>query len=230
MRISILLALFIFTWAGPTFAAENRCLIMVHGLGRSANSLWIAEQFFHARGYHVHRLEYPSTKKNFDRLAAQVKEDAENLCPSAPNFLTHSMGGIVLRIIKSRHPDFKVARVVMLGPPNHGSEIVDEWGDWSFFAQLNGPAGVNLGRNGIVTRLPRVDFDLGIIAGNRSFNPYYSHLINGTDDGKVSVQSTKVDGMTDHIVLPVTHTFMMNSNTVLEQALHFLENGYFRRE
>ncbi len=95
---------------------------------------------------------------------------------------------------------------------------------------LNGPAGVRLGRDGIVRELPNVDFDLGIIAGSRSLNPYYSYLITGRDDGKVSIEAKKVAGMKDHIVLPVTHTFMMNNAEVLNQALHFFQNGYFRKE
>ena len=230
MRLFILFAVSIFTWIPPALSTENRCIIMLHGLGRSANSLWIAEQFFTARDYEVHRLAYPSTKKDLDQLGEQIRREAQGLCSTTPNFLTHSMGGIILRVIKSTHPDFAVARVVMLGPPNHGSEIVDEWGDWKLFVQLNGPAGARLGRDGIVTELPNVDFDLGIIAGSRSLNPYYSHLITGQDDGKVSIEATKVAGMKDHIVLPVTHTFMMNSGEVLNQALHFFQNGYFRKE
>ena len=118
-----------FTWIPPALSIENRCIIMLHGLGRSANSLWIAEQFFTARDYEVHRLDYPSTKKDLDQLGEQIRSEAQGLCSTTPNFLTHSMGGIILRVIKSTHPDFAVARVVMLGPPNHGSEIVDEWGD-----------------------------------------------------------------------------------------------------
>jgi triacylglycerol lipase len=203
---------------------------MLHGLGRSTNTLWIAEQFFAARDYEVYRLAYPSTKKDLDQLGEQIRKEAQGLCPTTPNFLTNSMGGIILRVIKSTHPDFAVARVVMLGPPNHSSEIVDEWGDWKLFVQLNGPAGALLGRDGIVAELPNVDFDLGTIAGSRSLNPYYSYLITGPDDGKVSIEATKVTGMKDHIVLPVTHTFMMNSAEVLNQALHFFQNGYFREE
>jgi triacylglycerol lipase len=191
---------------------------------------WIAEQFFTARDYEVHRLAYPSTKEDLGQLGEQIRSEAQGLCPTTPNFLTHSMGGIILRVIKSTHPDFAVARVVMLGPPNNGSEIVDEWWDWKLFVQLNGPAGARLGRDGIVTELPNVEFDLGIIAGSRSLNPYYSHLITGPDDGKVSIEATNVAGMQDHIVLPVTHTFMMNSGEVLNQALHFFQNGYFRKE
>ena len=230
MRLFILFAVSFFTWMPPALSTENRCVIMLHGLGRSTNTLWTAEQFFAARDYEVYRLAYPSTKKDLDQLGEQIRKEAQGLCPTTLNFLTNSMGGIILRVIKSTHPDFAVARVVMLGPPNHGSEIVDEWGDWKLFVQLNGPAGARLGRDGIVAELPNVDFDLGIIAGSRSLNPYYSYLITGPDDGKVSIEATKVTGMKDHIVLPVTHTFMMNSAEVLNQALHFFQNGYFREE
>lgn len=169
-------------------------------------------------------------KKDLHQLGEQIKREAQGLCSTTPNFLTHSMGGIILRVIKSTHPDFAAARVVMLGLPNHGSEIVDEWWDWKLFMQLNGPAAARLGRDGIVRELPNVDFDLGIIAGSRSLNPCYLYLITGADDGKVSIEATKVAGMKDHIVLPVTHTFMMNNAEVLNQALHFFQNGYFRKE
>jgi triacylglycerol lipase len=203
---------------------------MLQGSGSSANSLWSAEQFFTTRDYEVYRLAYPSTKKDLGQLVEQIRKEAQGLCPTTPNFLTHSMGGIILRVIKSTHPDFAVARFVMLGPPNHGSEIVDEWGDRKLFVQLNGPAGASIGRDGVFTELPNVEFDLGIIAGSRSLNPYFSYLITGPDDGKVSIEATNVAGMQDHIVLPVTHTFMMNNAEVLNQALHFFQNGYFRKE
>ena len=176
MRLFNLFAVSIFTWILPALSRENRCIIMLHGLGRSANSFWIAEQFFTAHDYEVHRFAYPSTQKDLGELGVQIRSEARGLCPATPNFLTYSKGGIILRVIKSTHPDFTVARVVMLGPPNHRSEIVDEWGDWKLFVQLNGPAGARLGRDGIVTELSNVDFDLGIIAGSRSLNPYYSYF------------------------------------------------------
>ena len=112
MRIFILFAAAIFTWIPPALSTENRCIIMPHGLGRSANSLWIAEQFFTARYYEAHRLAYPSTKKDLGQLGEQISKEAQGLCLTTPNFLTYSMGGIILRVIKSMHPDFAVARVV----------------------------------------------------------------------------------------------------------------------
>ena len=126
-------------------------------------------------------------------------------------------------------PEAKWNRVVMLAPPNQGSELVDALGDLQPFALINGPAGQQLGTgsDGLPSRLGPVPFDLGVIAGSRSLNPVYSTLLPGPDDGKVTVASTKVAGMQDHLTLPLTHTFMMNSPEALVQVLNFFDTGAF---
>ena len=119
----------------------------------------------------------------------------------------------------------------MLGPPNQGSEVVDVFGRLWLFGIINGPAGRELGTScdSIPNKLGPVTFPLGVIAGDCSINWINSIFIPGPDDGKVSVERTKIAGMTDHIVLPSTHPFLMRNRMAIAQTLHFLRTGEFER-
>lgn len=209
----------------------SRSVILIHGLARSPASLWLLGRALARAGWAVRSLRYPSTRAPLEELIAHLRP-LIGQCEGRIDFVTHSLGGILLRGFLATERPEHLGRAVMLAPPNQGSELVDRLSGLRPYRWINGPAGMQIGTDpaSFLRRLPPVDYPVGVIAGSRTANILLSQFLPKPNDGKVSVASTHVAGETDHLTLPVTHTYMMNNPKVIGQVRKFLQDGRFSRQ
>ena len=231
MRLTSIVLLLLLV--GPAHArATADQVVLVHGLARSSRSMEPLADFLRAHRLVVHNVDYPSREKGPDELVAYLAEAVRECCPPGTgrlHFVTHSLGGILVRQLLAQEELPHLGRVVMLAPPNQGSEVIDEWGSWPLFGAVLGPTATELGTapDSFPNRIGAPRFELGVIAARKSANPIGSLLIPGADDGAVSVERARLEGARDFIVVDATHTFIMRDHTVAEQVLHFLREGRF---
>lgn len=210
------------------------CAILLHGLGRGPSSLNKMQHALMSRGYAVWNEGYDSTSATIEELSPVIDRGmrfCEEKGATRIDFVTHSMGGILVRHYFQGRSAAKVGAVVMLAPPNHGSEVADRYRDSWWFRWGMGPAGQQLGTgpDSLPRRLAPIPISVGVIAGTRTSDPWFSFLFEGENDGKVSVESTKLAEMKDHLRVRAGHTFLMRSDEVIRQSLYFLENSRFQR-
>lgn len=231
-RALIVILLFVFT-ASLQSQDQDEGVVLLHGLCRTKSSMKKMEKALLLEGYRVVNIAYLSRSGSINKLSdetiAQALENPELKDCTKIHFVTHSLGGILVRSYFKRHNFSRIGRVVMLGPPNQGSEVVDILGSWWLFRKVNGPAGVELttASDSLPNNLGPVNFECGVIAGTRSINWINSMMIKGKDDGKVSVERTKVEGMKAHLKVPVTHPYLMKNKRVIKKTIKFLESGSF---
>ena len=241
IKYTLTLFFIFYTGCGFTQSVNNKtnmdreAVILLHGLARTSTSMNKMQEALEDEGFKTCNIDYPSTQHRISILAQEhivpkIKACVGNI-DSSIHFVTHSMGGILVRYFAKHALISPMGRVVMLSPPNQGSEIVDALGDTWFFEFINGPAGRELGTDtgSMPLRLGPADFEVGIITGSRSINLILSLMIEGSDDGKVSVERAKLEGMKDFMVLPSTHPFIMRNEKAIAQTIYFLNHGVFKK-
>ena len=215
---------------------SNEFVILLHGLGRTRFSMSRIAKKLDAAGYIVVNCGYPSTRGDIgylvDQHVAKAVAKCRNRNAAKIHVVTHSLGGILIRGYLQRNSLPAGSRIVMLGPPNRGSEVVDQLRKFALFKWILGPSAVQLGTgpDSVPNRLNRIGQQIGIIAGNVSSDPWFSRIFAGAHDGKVSVHRTRLDEMADFLVLPCGHTFIMRSQSAIDQIETFLRAGRFKHE
>lgn len=210
---------------------KKETVILLHGLARTKRSMSALEKALSKEGYHVLNIDYPSTKKNIAKLSFIIYEKIKKEClerDTKIHFVAYSMGCIIVRQLLTKHQVSNVGNIVLLAPPNHGSEVADYLQNNLLYKYFYGPAGLELTTHTARTNpFPPLQHSFGVIAGNVCLDPLAYFILPKGHDGKVTIESTKLEGMSDHIIVPCSHTFIMRNKAVIEQVLHFLRKGKF---
>lgn len=219
----------------PLFAANEDpdCAILLHGLARTSSSMNDMQAALIDAGFAVAKIDYPSRVEPIEALAGPAIEKGLAQCRAQTagkiHVITHSMGGILFRQYTSVNGAADFERTVMLAPPNKGSEAVDGLRNVPGFQWLNGPAGLQLGtdKDSVPLKLGPALSNVGVVAGTFSINIVLSTYLPDPDDGKVSVESTKLDGMCAHLQVDVSHPFIMEDEAVIAEVISYLNTGKF---
>lgn len=222
-----------FRYSQTKIAGVSRGVILLHGL-RSSSYIWKKlEPALTAQNYAVIKVDYPSSRFTIEQLAPTAIGEAVTRCRTmgidSIYFVGHSMGNILLRYYLDHYQVPELQRIVMICPPNQGSEMVDRFEKVPGFALINGPAGMQLGTkpDGFVKSLGEPPCEFGVIAATKSWNWIASMFIPGPDDGRVSVENAKLDGMVDFATVKASHHFVTRNETAIAKVVHFLNYGSF---
>jgi len=198
-------------------------IVLLHGLWRSVRAMEGLARHLNKEGYETLNIPYPSFRKPLDEIVAGVQE-AIPPSEKPTHFVTHSMGGIVLRCLAREAPDLITGKIVMLAPPNQGSEIID-WLEDSFIARtLFGPGGMSLTTENVRQRIPgfQKDHHVAVVMGRSNRLPLFRSLLGDDHDGIVTVAGGKVRGMKQFDMIKADHTLIMNNPEAQKRILSYL--------
>jgi len=213
-------------------AAPGDRIVFLHGLWRSYLAMDGVAQEFYSEGYETVNLSYPSFTKPMEEIVARVHHELKSLPQKKTHFVTHSLGGIVVRHLARHHPELVSGRVVMVAPPSQGSEIIDWLEECPLTRIAFGPAGLSLSTTRVMAEVPQLSdtVEVGVIMGHSKKLPFFQEFLESENDGIVSVEKGRLPKMQDFTVVEGDHTFIMNEPLVRKLAKRFLQLGHFREK
>ena len=203
-------------------------VILVHGLWMAAPVCAPLAWRLRARGYDVACFSYRSVRHPLEESGARLRAFIHAQRSRRPHLVGHSLGGLVVLRALAQHPDLPVGRVILLGSPATGSAAVDQLLSSTRGRVLVGAALPDWKREWGEDVARR--YEVAAIAGTRRMGIGMLVVrLDGVNDGVVRVEETRLRGLKDHLLLPVTHSQMLVSGRVAAQIDAFLGGGRFLR-
>jgi len=219
-----------------TTEASADFVVLLHGLRGSSTDFQKMDKVLLEHGFNVCRIDYPSRKYSIEALADTAISEVIRQCEphgcQTLHFVAHSMGCIMVRYYLQENKIEKLGRIIFISPPNHGTELVDKFAWSALFRKFNGPGGMQLGagENGFIKSLEMPPYEFGVIMSTRSINPVESMFIHGKDDGRVSIESARLEGMRDFVLVRSNHHVAMKKDETIKQVINFLHTGQFEKD
>ena len=214
-------------------ANSKQCVVLLHGWAKSGKCMEAIERNLQKEGFHTINISYPSRENTIDEIIEKYIHPniPPNNC-SEIHFIGHSMGGIVTRYYLSKYKPSNLGKVILIASPNQGSELVQKFQTTKWIANILGPGCLQIAKNStLLTSIAKPYYKVGIISADLSINPITSlFFLAGPDDGTVTVESTLLEDMTDHVTISSTHTMVLKHHMTFEQIKHFLEHGSFQKK
>lgn len=212
---------------------SGKAVIVIHGMARS--SKWMSKMGEGAEeaGYHSIPFDYPSLRVSIPDSAEYLHQVIDSLQGVEEiHIIAHSMGGLVTRAYFLKHHDPRIKRVVLIGVPNQGAELADLFENDLLYRQILGPGAQQLvtDADGLIPKLPVPPVEFGVIAGGSSTDSGFNPVIPGDDDGIVSVDSARLGGASDFVMLNCFHSRLVREEKSVNYAIHFLQTGQFRTD
>ena len=236
MNFIYLFSLLIFTSCGhiPLLPGGDETVIVVHGFARRAGSMEKLAEHIHQAGYEVRNIEYSSIQKSLDEVQSDVFEKFDQYIFSNPgrkiHFVGHSLGGLLVRAYLDRKSLKNLGSVVLMGVPNKGSALVNEYEERWYFSWL-GPvlSELRVDDSQFLKKLKAPYYKVGVIAGSKPYSRFSDSSLEGAHDGMVSVESAQLEGMSDFILIDVNHSRMKRDHRVIDQVVYFLKHARFKK-
>lgn len=204
-------------------------VVLIHGMRRTGRSMRKMASAMREAGYNTVVCSYSSDHPAHE-IATNLFAALGPVIEAAPrvHFVTHSLGGILVRDAFRDCVPPNLGRVVMLGPPNGGSQHIDNFVHLPFFVTIWGAPSPELGTgtNALPARLPPINFPCRVIAGTNK--GLVGWMLPGENDGRVTVASASAGNPSEVLLLPTGHAWMMRNPVVISNAITFLRDGTFK--
>ncbi len=209
---------------------SSETVVLLHGIANVPLSMAYIKRGLEKEGYDVLNLGYQSTRSTVESAASELHTRVVSAVKGGKiHFVAHSLGNIVVRKMLAE-PFSRLGRMVMITPPNQGSELSERFKNLELYKWIFGPAGQQLSSDNPVffNSLPVPPCQFGIIAGGKGNDRGFNPLLKGDNDGTISVETTRMESASDFIIIDSLHTMILFSRETLEQVISFLKSGKFR--